>query len=261
MEAINYEELLEELKKEGKITGYPHLDNIHKYYYGENGKKDINVDKTMYRFLKDRVDGYNGTAISFYGKTITYDELLSNILKYAKSFYEIGVRPDTRVTFLLPSTPETYYMFYALDMLGAKRNMVDLRTSVEGIKKYINETNSEYLLCMESYSPNRVKELLDNTCLKQVVVTNAPIMSISSSIKRNIGKLVIYAEKFGYKRMGNGIFLQQDFENLGRNVDENGIEHPLNPLETSLYMHTSGTMKFPKTVKSNDRNQKVLSII
>ena len=34
------------------LTGYPHIDNVHKKYYGEKGKRVIDVNKTMYRYLK-----------------------------------------------------------------------------------------------------------------------------------------------------------------------------------------------------------------
>ena len=119
--------------KEKELTGYPHLDNLHRNYYGEKGQQEIDINKTMIQYMRERAEGYDGIAMSFYGTQITYKELLDNIIKYAKAFKSIGLKQGDRATILLPSMPETYYVFYALDMLGVARNMVDLRTSKEVI--------------------------------------------------------------------------------------------------------------------------------
>lgn len=235
-------------------TGYPHIDNIHKGYYAKKGN-EIDVNKTMFRYIEERVRNYDGIAISFYGHEITYKELLDNIIKYAKSFYDIGVRAGTRVTFLLPSMPEAYYMFYALSMLGAARNMVDLRTSINGITKYINETESEFLVCMDNYSPSKIKELLKNTTVKKIVTVSSPLETIKNPIKRTIGKSLIWIEGFGYKSIGEKIFTLDLFLKTGANVIEKSLESKYTPNTVTLFMHTSGTMKFPKTIMSTDEKQ------
>ena len=165
--------------EEKQRTGYPHIDNIHKEYYGEKGQRPLDINKTMYQYMKERAEGFPGTAISFYGQKITYDELFKKILSYAKAFKSIGLKQGDRVTFLLPSMPETYFAFYALDILGVARNMVDLRTSKEGIKKYINETDSSHLICLESFNPLDARELLNTTSIKQIITTNYFKYSIS----------------------------------------------------------------------------------
>lgn len=243
------------MKEEQILTGYPHLDNIHKKYYGEKGQKAIEINKTMYRYIKDRADQYKGIAISFYGEDITYLELMQKIEKYATAFHNLGLRKGDIVTFLLPSMPETYYMFYALDMLGIARNIVDLRTSIEGIKKYINETESKTLICLNSFNPSKVKELLNSTSIKRVITTNAPFSSIKSKIKQSIGKGVVWVEGIGYKSLGNQIICPEEFKNAGATQVGYNIEAPYVPEETTLYVHTSGTIKFPKTIMSTDECQ------
>jgi hypothetical protein len=37
--------------KKNTLTGYPHIDNVHKAYFGEKGKEQIDVNKTMYQYL------------------------------------------------------------------------------------------------------------------------------------------------------------------------------------------------------------------
>lgn len=243
------------MKDEQILTGYPHIDNIHKKYYGEKGKQSICTNKTMYRYIKEKASKYEGIAISFYGEKITYQELFQKIEKYATALHNIGLKKGDVVTFLLPSSPETYYMFYALDMLGIARNIVDLRTSIEGIKKYINETGSETLICLNSFSPSKAKELLNTTPIKRIITTNAPFSSIKSQIKRNIGKGVVWVESFGYKSLGEKIITPESFIKAGSLQANCELESPYVPNETTLYVHTSGTIKFPKTIMSTDECQ------
>ena len=237
------------------LTGYPHIDNVHKAYFGEKGKEQIDVNKTMYRYLMEKTAKYDGTAISFYGREISFTEFKRNIQLYTQSLYNIGLRPNNRAVFLLPSMPETYYMFYGLDKLGVSRNIVDLRSSLDGIKKYINDAESDTLFCMDSYSSKNLKEILEQTSVKKVVVLNSPIESIKSRPVRMIGSGVIWVNRFGYRSLGDKIITPSDFLSAGADPINEDIEAPYVKDATTLYLHTSGTMKAPKTVMSTDECQ------
>ena len=243
--------------EENRKTGYPHIDNIHKEYYGEKGKRIIDIDKTMFRYIYDRRKDFEGTAFEYYGQLITYDEMFDEIIKYASAFKNLGINNNDTVTFLLPSCPTTYYMIYALSMLGASRNMVDLRTSVSGIKKYINETNSKFLICMNNTSKKVIQEIFNGSSIEQVITTNAPLESFSSAIKRQIGKVVVTGIEKSYLTLGSKVVLPSEFEETGakhiKTISE--LEREYIAEAGTLYLHTSGTMKFPKTVVSTDKEQ------
>lgn len=244
--------------EEKNLTGYPHIDNVHKGYYSKSGIIN-NTEQSMYRYLLDKTDGFDGTAISFYGEDISYDEMKIKILKYARSFYHMGVKPGDTVTFLMPSCPETYYMFYALDIIGAKRNMVDLRTSIEGIQKYINESESEYFVCLENFPVKHVKQLMDRTATKRVLVAQVPYHALDKNI-RPIAKGLMQFQELGYRRLGNDILELEDFKTYFRHVDSKiNIENSLDPKAPSMYVHTSGTMSFPKTVMVSDYAQNIVA--
>ena len=50
-------------------------------------------------------------------------------------------------------TPEVVYTFYAADLLGATLNLVDPRSSAEGIREYIEEVASRMLICLNVVYP------------------------------------------------------------------------------------------------------------
>lgn len=242
-----------------KKTGYPHLDNIHKTYYNEADQKEYDVNQPMYKYLEQTTHGFDGTAISFYGQETSYDELKYKIGEYAKSFHHMGIRQGDTVTFFMPSSPETYIMFYALDVIGAKRNMVDLRTSISGLEKYINESDSEYFICLENFPAKNIKELMNKTTTKNVLVTKIPVNAIDSPFKR---KALSVGQKFwerDFAKLGDGVVLAKDFHTFNSHVNEN-VENPLDPKASSTYVHTSGTLSFPKTVMTSDEKQNIIAM-
>ena len=239
------------------LTGYPHIDNVHKKYYGEKGKRVIDVNKTMYRYLKERVPQYDGKALSFYGQEVSYSEFMNNIERYANKLYELEIRKGNRAAFLLPSMPETYYMFYALDKLGISRNIIDLRTSIEGTKRYINEAESDILFCMGNYSSGKIKELLDKTSIKRVVVVRPPLESLDKKIIQTIGRGVVWTNSLGYHSISNRIITPEIFEEAGFSITNKNIEAEYEKEATTLYVHTSGTMNLPKTIMTTDECQNI----
>ena len=235
-------------------TGYPHIDNVHRFWYPELAIVN-NMDQSMYRYLLEKTKNFSGIAIGFYGENISYDEMKLKILKYARSFYHMGVKPGDTVTFLMPSCPETYYMYYALDVIGAKRNMVDLRTSIDGIQKYINDADSEYFVCMENFPVRCVKQLMDKTATKRVLVARVPFHALDKKIQP-VAKVLMNFQEYGYRRLGDEILDIEDFKTFFRHVDSKiDVEAKRNPNESSTYVHTSGTTGFPKTVMVSDQQQ------
>lgn len=59
----------------------------------------------------------------------------------------------------MPNTPEAAYLFYAMSKIGAIANMVDPRTSAEGLKNYIERVESNLVIIVDSYY-NKVKDLI-----------------------------------------------------------------------------------------------------
>ena len=88
------------------------------------------------------------TAITYYGRKITYADLIVNVKKTAAAFRAIGMKKGDIATVVSVMTPEVIYAFYAADMIGASLNLVDPRYSAEGIHDYITEVDSHLLICL-----------------------------------------------------------------------------------------------------------------
>ena len=61
----------------------------------------------------------NETAINYFGRLITYEELFHKINKCASQFAQLGVGKGDIVSICMPTTVETIVAFYALNSIGA----------------------------------------------------------------------------------------------------------------------------------------------
>lgn len=173
-------------KMQGPNTGFASIDKPWLKYYSDDQIKTELPKGSVYSHLYDQNKKYlNRTALSYYGRKITFDELFSKIEETARALKQINVKEGDIVTISMPNTPEAVYLFYAISKIGAVANMVDPRTSADGIKHYIEEAKSDKVLIVDAYY-NKVKSLTDDGIVKQIVA-----ISPSESLP--------YGLNFGYK--------------------------------------------------------------
>ena len=164
---------------EGEKTGYPSIDKPWLKYYTEEQATFKMPNSTCYEVLyNNNKDHLEDTAIDYFGNKISYKEFFRNIERSAKAFQKMGVKKGDIVSFLAIDTPEVIYSFYALNRLGAISNMVDPRSSVNALKKYFNEVESEYVVALDVFR-NMMSEAVDDTSIKKVIeispTNSAPI--------------------------------------------------------------------------------------
>lgn len=257
--------IMVEIRKRNLLTGYPQEDRIERVYYlyekivcHRKELKHVDTDMTAYNYLHETTDDYHGVAITE-NHPIGFDTFKRHIEEDAYVNNELGINEDDRVTFLLPSMESTYSNFYALSKINSGRNIVDLRTSLEGIKKYINDSGSKYLFCLETMNPKALKELLNTTSIEKIRLFSPPFYSINNGLKRSIGRAYVFAEEFGYRKLGDTVILPKDVDDIKKSKNYDVAETEFDVNKPTLFMHTSGTSGFPKTVMINDKNVNVLA--
>ena len=250
-----YLKQLLEGKIQGPLTGHPSIDKPWlKYYTNEQIKTDM-PQMSVYRYLFEQNKKYlSRTALSYYGRKIIFDEFFTKIEETAKALKAIGVKENDIVTISIPNTPEAAYLFYAMSKIGAIANMVDPRTSAEGLKSYINEVKSNLVIIVDSYY-NKVKDLRKMGDVKQIV-------AISPSESLPFGLNLGYkAKEFieGLKDPKNKITLEDGTMSWAQFIKK-GKEYKLNtevefksnrPL---VIEHTGGTTGIPKGVVLSNEN-------
>lgn len=154
------------------LTGYPSIDKPWLKYYSEEALNARLPTCTIYDYLYENNKDYRSrTALNYFGRKISYGALFKNIEKAAHALRQNGVGTGSIVTILMPTLPETVYLFYALGKIGAIGNMVDPRTSTDGIRDYIQEVGSELLIIVDVALP-KVADILTQTTIKKVLVVS-----------------------------------------------------------------------------------------
>lgn len=249
---------------QGPPTGYASQDKPWLKYYTASAIKSDMPKMTIFDYLCHR-NKSNGekTALNYFGRKITYQELIKNIYITADAFKSLGVKKGDIVTISMPSTPEVVYMFYALSLLGAVSNMVDPRTSEEGIEDYVKEVDSKLLVVID-VALKKVYNIKNNTNVENIVVVS-PADSLPLAL--NLGyRAKEFMSQFTSKSNDN---FKNDNCILWKNFFKMGLKHnkgvdniayigcyPYPSYEENrpvVIVHTGGTTGKPKgVVLSND---------
>ena len=185
------------------------------------------------------------TAIDYYGRRITYADLIVNVKKTAASFRAIGMKKGDIATVVSVMTPEVIYAFYAADMIGATLNLVDPRYSAEGIREYIEEVDSHLLICL-NVAYERCHQAAKHTHVERVLVIS-PADSLPLHLA--VGYKLTNPDKNRYK---SNVLHWKDFIAAGQNQSTNA--EPYDPQHTCVVVHTGGTTGFPKGVMLTDKD-------
>ncbi len=170
-------------------TGYPSIDKPWLKYYSEEAKNAKLPECTIYEYLWERnKDHLNDVALNYFDRKITFRELFDNIEKAAKAFSALGLKQGDIIVMATVTTPETIYAFYGLNRLGVVANMVDPRTSVEGIKDYITEVNAKIVLTIDAAYPKIEKAIEQTEVKKGIVVSPADSLAQPKKLLFNISK-------------------------------------------------------------------------
>ena len=240
---------------QGPPTGYPSIDKPWLKYYTEDQINTEMPKMSIYRYMYEQNKKYLGrTALSYFGRKIMFNELFEKIEETSKALKAMGVKENEIITVSMPNTPEAVYLLYAISKIGAIANMVDPRTSAEGIEKYIEEVGSDKVIIIDSYY-NKVKPLLDSGKLSKVVAVSPAeslptVLNLGLKAKGYIEQLKDASKKIEYDDKTKN---WQQFISNGKNytgvTETEFIENRPVVIE-----HTGGTTGVPKGVLLSNEN-------
>lgn len=228
----------------GPMTGYPSIDKPWLKFYPEEYLKTNIPKRTIYRHLlemsKDRMED---TALIYFDRKIKYKEMFEEIDRVAASLVEKGIKEGDVVTITLPTIPETIYLFYALNKIGAVINSIDPRTNESRIREFIKLSKSKMVFAIDKYA-QKVEKAIIGTDIKEGFVVN-PTESLNYFLKLIYKLKNLNFHKTKLKSWKKFLI----HENNYKKVKE--VEYKPNTPAGIIY--TSGTTGVPKgAILSND---------
>lgn len=139
------------------LTGYPSIDKPWMKYYNNDLLKRPVPKMNIYSYLREMTKEHlNLTAMSYYGKSISYKKLFNHIDEAARVLLSLGVKPGERIMYLMPNIPETAYFLYGGARIGAvadyvdpRPDSIDLRISATKILDMIRDEKCKYIVALD----------------------------------------------------------------------------------------------------------------
>ena len=117
------------------MTGYPSIDKPWLNYYSKEVIDTPLPECTIYEHIfNNNQDNLDRTALVYYGTKISYRQMFQEISYIAGSLEDNGVKEGAIVTVCMINSPETIYLIFALNKIGAVANMVYGSSTCEEIK-------------------------------------------------------------------------------------------------------------------------------
>lgn len=109
-----------------------------------------NINETKYNYMLEQNKDYMDlTALSFGDRKITYEEMHDRIEKYVRLLYSKGVRQGDVIGICAYNTPESVYLLYALDIIGAIVVGYSPFDNKEKTKLDIEMTKPKMVICVD----------------------------------------------------------------------------------------------------------------
>lgn len=239
---------------QGPPVGYPSIDKPWLKFYPEEMLSFDLPNTSVYEYaLNANSDNMENIALEYFGNKIKYKTFFKKVDEAEKAFRKKGIKKGDTVSFCVPTLPETFYSFYALNKIGAIANMIDPRTNASSIKSFIENANSKMIVFIDIAYPKMVG-IINDLNIDNIVSISAsdslPIhlktaMKIKNSLE-NLNKKQVPTNKC--------IINWNDFINQGKNFNfESEIITDKLDLPSGI-VYTSGTTGIPKGSVMSNKN-------
>ncbi len=194
--------------------------------------------RTLYRAVT-RHEDCGLAALYFENKTISYKQLARNIRRALSYLESAGVSAHDTVTLALPNIPQTVYLFYALDALGAKINIIHPLSSTSQIFEAMERTGSRHAILLETLWGENKEELLG--CGHDIHFVN-PMYERGAFLRR------AFYLKYKKARVSGRIHSADRLYKMPEQTDITDRD----PRDVSVLLHSGGTTGTPKIIELSD---------
>lgn len=240
----NYTTVISNSEKENKLK--PSEEKKWKKFYTEEAKNIDFPKTTAFNLVREENKNRKDNIAICYGeKEICYGELFDKVDETIDTL-KTKVNPGEIVSVASLNTPELIYLFYALGELHAISNMIDPRTSYNGILDYIKEADSDKLMLLNLFN-DKLKTICADSNIKEIInvslrdsANKLPFSQVLVSLLTDILTKLKYNDKNHYSF--------EEYMKIKGNVINDSYDFSYKENLPLTIVHTGGTTGIPKGV-------------
>lgn len=154
-------------------TGYPSIDKPWLKYYSQEVIDASLPECTLFEHVfNNNQDNLDRIALVYYGTKISYRQMFQEISHIASTLEDNDVKEGDVVTICMINSPETIYLIFALNKIGAIANMVYGSSSSEELKKYILDVKSKIVFTIDIFQ-DKFARIMNEVGLEKIVVAGS----------------------------------------------------------------------------------------
>ena len=173
---------------ENKKTGYPHIDKPWMKYYDGLYIPQGEPELSMVELLKQRNEWRNSkTAVEYYGKKISYDELWNRADNASKVLSQLGVKQGDIILSMVPNVPEERDIWFGATQIGAITDYIDPRpdsmdpvANSRKLLEIIKYEKPKYIVAVDMCYLGMIKPIENE--LKELGINDVIILHASDSM-------------------------------------------------------------------------------
>jgi long-chain acyl-CoA synthetase len=141
--------------------------------YPDSISKEIKVPEfPMQRILQNACQSYpNNTAITFYDRKISYQELFHASQAFASALQKKGVQKGDRVAIMLPNCPQYVIAYYGSLATGAIITQINPMLVERELQHILQDSGAETIVVLDGLYP-KVKSVQQHANLKNIIAVS-----------------------------------------------------------------------------------------
>jgi long-chain acyl-CoA synthetase len=226
-------------------------------FYAEGVPANVQIpDVPLTHLLDASAERFpNRKALMFFGRSLTYARLLSEVNRFAGALRRIGVRKGERVAMILPNCPQEVIAFYAILRIGAIVVPTNPLYTASELRHQLADSGARVVLVFDKAYETLI-EAMPGTAVQQVVVTS--LTDYLPFVKRELLKLPLAKARRLLAELSTEVDETANvlwFDDLLKEGPDSPQQTPVDPIrDLAVLQYTGGTTGRPKGAMLTHRN-------
>ncbi len=199
-------------------------------------KENLSISEAVLSSAKENL---NNTAITYFGRKISYKTLIKKVRCLSLALYSLGVKRGEVVLVALPNIPQAVYVLYAINRIGAVPAFVSPLSAEYELEDCITKCRSEVIIALDTLY-EKLMNVFERTGLKNLVLTSV-FEELGLFFKSKKENAVLWSQLLKLKTKKN-VYLS-----------------PQKPQDTAVILFSGGTTGKPKAVELSNLNLNALA--